>query len=273
MLRKTFALITTASCAAFALPVIFAGTSAPVAPTLVPLAPSSASAPASAPVSVSAPASAPSSAPGSAPAVPTLTKPEPAVLADLENRGRFLADYDRVAWVASDRLLELKPDRSLLGTFFALKIADRWFVFFGKFDYNQDTPTFHMAYIFSAPVDHPDRPERVSGEPPAALKENHLLIVNAGLAFEVAGTAAKELFIAEHYNAYVYPEPDGSYSVYFMPAQTDRNTVPLGGDFIIRVSADGKHVTERRKLHKSIIPFDVRKTEHKAGATVDYAMH
>jgi hypothetical protein len=43
--------------------------------------------------------------------------------------------------------------------------------------------------------------------------------------------------------------------VYVVPAQTEQDVFPLGGDVRYLISSDGSKIVERRQLHKAIIEF------------------
>jgi len=52
--------------------------------------------------------------------------------------------------------------------------------------------------------------------------------------------------IQRPYNSYVLPRADGTFWVYFMPAQTDAAALPHGADIRYLVAADGSRSTSTR---------------------------
>jgi hypothetical protein len=57
------------------------------------------------------------------------------------------------------------------------------------------------------------------------------------------------------YNAAILPAGNGEWFVYLVPAQTRPDVFPLGGDVRYRVSADGRRILIKRRLHNSILEY------------------
>jgi hypothetical protein len=70
------------------------------------------------------------------------------------------------------------------------------------------------------------------------------------------------------YNQAVVSNADGTFLVYFLPAQTKVGIFPLGGDVRFKVSAGGDKILETRQLHRSIIEFKVLQ-----GAKIESGYH
>jgi hydrogenase maturation factor len=62
------------------------------------------------------------------------------------------------------------------------------------------------------------------------------------------------------YNAYAIPAEKTQLYVYLLPAQTDNDVYPLGGDVRYTFSADGLTILEKRQMHKSVLEFKIDKT-------------
>jgi hypothetical protein len=84
-------------------------------------------------------------------------------------------------------------------------------------------------------------------------------------------SAVKAIETAKHhfsgakrpYNVAVLPADAGQFYVYLVPAQTDADSYPLGGDARFLISSNGDSIVETRQLHKSIIEFSTKESEEK----------
>jgi hypothetical protein len=165
-------------------------------------------------------------------------------------RGRLLAEYDQAAWHATDALMALRPDPSLLTGYLARHRADGlWEVVFGRLDAERNAfliayravqrgagDTSYLAITLSPRETDPDWYAR------------------AARALDVArgtfGAANRP------YNAMVVPANGaGDWFVYLVPAPTQVGVFPLGGDARYRISADGRTLLERRRLHNAVLEY------------------
>jgi hypothetical protein len=60
------------------------------------------------------------------------------------------------------------------------------------------------------------------------------------------------------YNVAVLPAPSNQLYVYVMPAQTQNDVYPLGGDARFLVSADGNAIVERHRMHNDILEYHIQ---------------
>lgn len=175
------------------------------------------------------------------------TPPSDAELAGITARGRELAQYDIAAWYGTDSAMALHPDLTRADEYIARRDGDRWIVSFGQL--NAASDTFFIAY------------QAVQGAGPKNFTATALEPRGANTGFELfaarAFKVAKELAAAERrpYNLAVLPADHGRFWVYSVPAPTRAGWWPLGGDFRLLMSPDGRHVLETRKLHKAVNEF------------------
>ncbi len=198
----------------------------------------------SAPAPVSAPLAAP---PASTPQVAISPGPTKGEIEWLEQRGREIADYDHAAWVASDLLKPMKPDKKDLGQFHAIKYSGHWFVYFGRM--SEDSSEFLGAYIFSCPEGNFEE-MKLTPHPESWPKDD---LYPFALALDVARGALREDLDLPPYNNYVFREPNGTITVYYLPGSTDEKNIRYGSDFKLSISADGRRVLQKNKLHNSML--------------------
>lgn len=168
-------------------------------------------------------------------------------------RGRVLAEYDAAAWHGTDAVMKLQPKADLIEGYLARRGADRrWEVVFGRSSAAGDT--FYVAYRAV---------QRAAGD--TAFAASAVSPATAETDFYARGGRALDAGRREFgrptrpYNAMVVPASDsGDWYVYLVPAPTVAGVWPLGGDVRYRVSADGRTITERRRLHNAVIEFDAR---------------
>jgi len=170
-------------------------------------------------------------------------------LAEITERGRMLFNYDVAAWHSTDAVVALSPPKGSFARYIAQKSTSGWTVAYGKLNDARDK--FNIAY------------EAVQGSTPKEFKvkkfdkpkEDTGFYLFAARAIDVA---LKDFGSADRpYNVAVLPAKSNQLYVYLVPAQTEQNVFPLGGDARYLISADGMKVVEKRQLHKSIIEFTV----------------
>jgi hypothetical protein len=71
------------------------------------------------------------------------------------------------------------------------------------------------------------------------------------------------------YNTAILPTDDGRLFVYLYPGQTKENVFPLGGDVRYTVSADGRTILEKRKLHNALVDNEIRSSQRAGYHTHD----
>ena len=168
----------------------------------------------------------------------------------ITQRGRAIAAYDKAAWRASDAVALLRPDTAAVQAYIARYNSDgRWEVVFGRPSATADT--FYIAN------------RAVQSTSDTTFLVTPLLRPIADVeyyarAFRALNAASRELggVASRPYNSMVLPaEANDEWFVYFVPAPTVTGVWPLGADVRLRVSADGRRVLERRRLHNDVIEF------------------
>jgi hypothetical protein len=180
----------------------------------------------------------------------TLSVPSDTLVAGITERGRLLAAYDQAAWHATDAFLALYPDTADVNTMLARRGGDgRWTVLFGRL--NAAADTLYLAYE-ALPTERPDSFVMRTHAPPSPLTGAERLAAGALHAAKVDfGTPQRA------YNNYVLPRADGSFWVYFLPAQTDAREFPHGADVRYLVTADGRRILDKHPMHRALLNLAV----------------
>jgi hypothetical protein len=169
----------------------------------------------------------------------------------ITERGRAIAAYDKAAWRASDAVALLRPDTAAVQAYIARRNADgRWEVVFGRASANADTFYIANRAVQSLTSD-------TAFLVPPILRPIPDVEYYAR-AFRALSAASRELggVASRPYNSMVVPaDANDEWFVYFVPAPTVTGVWPLGADVRLRVSADGRRVVERRRLHNEVIEF------------------
>jgi hypothetical protein len=174
----------------------------------------------------------------------------PASAAELEaitTRGRMLAEYDVVAWAATDAVMALRPPPGTMTHYLARRTGRGWQISFGHFNVARDT--FLVVYMAVQNDDNSSFAVTTLNPP---LRDTHYLLSAAR-----AADVARSVFHGQDrlYNVAVLPVEGREWWVYLYPAQSQRGVWPLGADARYRVSADGARVLEERRLHNRIIEY------------------
>jgi hypothetical protein len=170
-------------------------------------------------------------------------------LAEITARGKKLAQYDQAAWYATDAFREIKPDPTKTSVYIATEQNGRWTVSFGRLNEKQDK--FLVVY------------EAAQQEDPMKFKINELATPREESGFLLAGAkaigAARIDFgnKARRYNVSALPAPSGRIYVYFLAAQTDLKSYPVGGDARYLISSDGTKIIEKRNMHMAVAEYRV----------------
>lgn len=178
----------------------------------------------------------------------------PAELGEITLRGRMLAEYDIAAWHSTDAVIALSPEKGSFTGFIGKKRGNSWTVAYGKLNDKKD------KYLIAYEATQQALPTEFKVQKFEKPKEDLNEFLNAAIAME---TAMGSFVPAERrrYNAAILPAIDGQFFVYFVPARTINGIFPLGGDVRVLVSKNGTKILETRQLHKSIIEFQVPKSE------------
>jgi hypothetical protein len=179
--------------------------------------------------------------------------PSAATLAAISDRGRMLAESDVAAGRGSSAVLSLGPLASEVNRYIARKTEAGWEVVFGRSSASKDT--FFVSYeARKASGDG-----YYSAEAFASPRADTAFYARAARAIDVA----LEDFRGElrPYTMAALPAEGEGWWVYFTPAQTESGVFPLGADSRYHISADGRTILERRRLHKSVIEYSTPSSE------------
>jgi hypothetical protein len=165
-------------------------------------------------------------------------------------RGREIAAYDAAAWHGTDAVLAMSPASERVRQYIARRRGDGlWEVVFGLLSPTSDTLFLAYRAIQAAPGDTTYRAEAL--EPTEADTGYY---VRAARAVVLAANDFGP--VSRPYNNVVFPVSGSTdWWVYVLPAPTKAESWPLGADGRFRVTADGRSIQERRRLHNSIIEY------------------
>ena len=175
-------------------------------------------------------------------------RPQPLSQTELDSisaRGHLLYEADQAGWHSSDAVQSLKPPQDSVSKYIEKKTPTGWTVAFGRFSETHDK--FLVAYEAIAGANPREYTVR-KYTPPREDADYyfHAATAKATVQQDVRGENRP-------YNIAVIPAPDGQFYVYVLPAQTQNDVYPLGGDFRYLVSADGTKIVEKRQMHKTIL--------------------
>jgi hypothetical protein len=195
-------------------------------------------------------------------------RPTDSQLADITARGRALAGYDFAAWHGTDAVSALKPADGTITRYIARETPKGWVVAFGRLTAARDT--FLVAYeaVRTSMSGEFEGFTVVSHATPVADTGYYM---RASRAMDTAGVAFGP--VRRSYNVAALPAPKGNWWVYLVPAPTKAGVWPLGADERFLISADGRTILERRRLHNSVIEFSASRVQAPAGSTVASGVH
>jgi hypothetical protein len=194
--------------------------------------------------------------------------PAESELADITARGRALAAYDFAAWHGSDAVVALKPAVGSVTRYIARPTPKGWVVAFGRLTAARDT--FLVAYeaVQSTKSGEYEGFTGVAHEKPIVDTDYY---VRAARALDTASADFGP--VKRPYNAAALPTPYGNWYVYLFPAPTVTGIWPLGADTRYLISADGRTILEKRRLHNSVIEFGARLMQSPAGSKLEAGSH
>jgi hypothetical protein len=194
--------------------------------------------------------------------------PTDSQLADITARGRALAAYDFAAWHGTDAVTALKPIPGTVTRYIARETPKGWAVAFGRLTASRDT--FLIAYeaVRTSTIGEFEGFTGVSHATPVA---DTGYFVRAARAIDTATIEFGP--VRRSYNVAALPAPSGNWCVYLVPAPTITGLCPLGADARLLISADGRTILERRRLHISVIEFSASRVHKPAGSTMEASMH
>jgi hypothetical protein len=174
-------------------------------------------------------------------------------------RGRALYAYDQAAWLGTDAFFALHPDTNGLTHYICSKTSSGWLVTFPKWNETHDK----LFEVYEAAESEPGKYEARKFDPPKEATDD-LTAMERALELAVADFQRPD----RPYNSAVLPAPGGNLYVYLYPGQTKSTIWPIGGDVRYTISSDGKHIVEKRQLHKTILDM-----EYKPGSNVVAGVH
>jgi hypothetical protein len=195
-------------------------------------------------------------------------RPTDSQLADITARGRALAGYDFAAWHGTDAVAALKPAEGTLARYIARPTPQGWVVAFGRQTAARDTFLVVYEAVRTQMSGQFEGFTVVSHATPVADTGYY---VRAARAMDTAAVAFGP--VRRSYNAAALPAPNGNWWVYLVPAPTITGVWPLGADERFLVSADGRTILERRRLHNSVIEFSANQLQKPPGATMASGVH
>jgi hypothetical protein len=180
---------------------------------------------------------------------PAKKPPSAEQLKAITARGRLIAEHDQAAWHASDAVQKLGIKEGSIEGYIAHKTDQGWVVAFGRLK-DKEGP-YLIAYEASQGKD-PKEFRAKALDPP---REDTGFLRGAARALRVARADFVKTFKGPQrpYNFALLPADKEQWWVYFVPAQTEAEIYPLGGDLRYLISKDGDRIVEKRQLHKSVI--------------------
>jgi hypothetical protein len=168
----------------------------------------------------------------------------------ITDRGKKLFHYDLAAWQATDALKEMNgSDGSKITNYIAKEENGRWMVYFGRLNENKDK--FLVVYEASQIGDSLEFKIRENSNP----REDDGFLLAGKKAIETAKIDFGHR--ARTYNISVFPASSGCMYVYFLVAQKDPKSFPLGGDVRYLISPDGSRILEKRIMHLAVSEYKV----------------
>lgn len=200
--------------------------------------------------------------PQTAPAVAPSVAPSNDSLAAISHRGRVLAERDSIAWLGAGAMTSLSLPEDGIARLIVRRTDQSWEVASGKLV--DDGAAFLIQEIATPGIQKGHWASSLY-DPPQPTTD---YFARAGRAIETSITMFRPVASRPHV-AMAVPADDGPWwLVYVYPAPKQSGVWPRGGDMRFRVSADGRVITESRRLHESITEYSVR-TARPASAMVD----
>lgn len=194
---------------------------------------------------------------------PTVTQ-----LTEITARGRALAAYDSAAWHGTDAVAALKPASGSIERYIVRSTPTGWVVAFGRLTAARDT------FLISYQAVNAAQAGQFKGFTGIAHDKRLVDTDYYVRAARALDTAAVDFGpVQRSYNLASLPGPQGNWWVYVYPAPTVWGVWPLGADTRYLISADGRTILEKRRLHNSVIEFSARSLPPQPGATIQAGTH
>ena len=181
-------------------------------------------------------------------------------------RGKLLAEYDFASWYATDAVLAAEPRAGLIEGYLALQKPDGlWEVVFGRLSAKSDT--FYIAFRAVQRSAGSELFTTYEMRPPAR-DQGYFLFAARALYLSRSDFGPK----TRPYSATVVRVAgNDEWYVYFIPGPRNHSVWLNGGDIRYRVSADGRLITERRRLHNTTLEF-VAPPQKLDSSKLDYSL-
>jgi hypothetical protein len=187
--------------------------------------------------------------------------PSPDSLAAISRRGRALAVVDSIAWLGADAMTSLSLPRDSIRRLVVRSTARGWEVASGVLS---DDGSIYLISEIATPGIQAAWASTLFDPP----QPDTAYFARAARAIETSITMFRRP-AARPYIATAVPADDGPWwLVYLYPAPVVTGSWPRGGDIRFRVSADGRVITESRRLHETVTEYNVR-TARPASALID----
>jgi hypothetical protein len=184
-------------------------------------------------------------------AAPPAVPPTPDSLAAISRRGRALAVTDSIAWRGADAMTSLSLPEDSIRRLIVRRTGNGWEVASGVL--SDDGAAYLISEIATPGIQAAWASTLF--DPP---QPDTSYFARAARAIETSITMFRRP-VARPYIATAIPAADGPWwFVYLYPAPLESGSWPRGGDMRFRVSADGRVITESRRLHESITEYNVR---------------
>lgn len=182
-------------------------------------------------------------------------QPPQKILDEISSRGKLLAEYDSVSWIATDVVLATQPDKTLVKRYIARKTGNEWEVVFGALNEAKDAFVIHYKYTNNLESAKKDRPP---------INDTDFYYKSA-MAIESALADFNEINSYDRaFNVAILPHETNSY-VYIYTAPIKKNIYPLGGDWRYLISSETFKILEKRQLHKAILEPEAPPPDTKTG--------
>jgi hypothetical protein len=172
----------------------------------------------------------------------------------ISERGRYLAQAERLrdktALEATLLKRPIQPNET--AHYIVYKEGETWYTAFGTL--SSDLSTFFVDSAFAASV---ARPEAMKAIDPGTLPLDPAPFARASVvATEEVTPKMYERFRRRPQEPIVLKVGDG-YIAYVTPRERSLPALTLGGDYKVKLSADGSSVVALQELHPHLYPFDL----------------
>lgn len=185
---------------------------------------------------------------------PRSAPPSADELQAITTRGQLLAQYDQAGWGATDAVMALHPAQGSITHYIARQRPDGWHVVFGRLSATRDT----FVVVYEARLARDDSVFRATALTPPRPDTGYY--ARAARAIDTVRAAFGP--VQRPYNVAVIPATLDEWWVYMYPASTQPGVWPLGGDERFLVSADGRDIRARRRMHRAIIEYAPKPGQH-----------